>query len=792
MKKSIFLFFATLLCATSAWGANLTAGYYIYFEKPSDWSKVSFLIGHSTYSIGYDMTNIKNTNLYYWKTDTWNGYTEYAFIDATGWGGESGDDKAPSKRKEWAPHKTAAFNTAIKKYHLFTTAGSKSSDASDKKVAINRTQTIKVKIQNGETWDDATTALASLSVSTYAMTTSSTSVEEVSTSIAKESTTVSTTVDAAYSATVKLSCADDIKKGYVFLGWYDSNGNKISTSASTSYKVVGKHTIHARFKKDVYYLAGTLVGAWVSNQQEMPKVSENIYEYTLTKAAGTYEFKVTDGTWGGRWDSYCIEGDYHDITGGNDNNIVLKLAEETTFTVRFNKSTDKVSFIGLKPSTYTIVGEGRPAFGEDWQVGNTDNDMELIDGLYTWSKKDVAMKNGTKLAFKVVKNHNWERGSWPAENKVINITKDGFYDLTITFNENNQEINYTATWTGEAPFKDFSNQPATLFLRPSAQWTTDNAIFAAYLYNEGFGADAEPVWKNLTDTDGDGAYECENTKEHEYVIFCRMNPAGIDPDNWKNKWNQVVTGISIPNEAGNVNNCCTFFSSTEWNIPTNDCSWVIPEILGSNDNQPLITKYDGATVNVIVDRSFKEGELHTLCLPFDLYASVIGTAYQLSDVKAQLSSMLKVETVECTTIQAGQPYLVVPTQDITGPMIVENVTIKEVDVTTVANTVANNGIRVSLQGILNGGGQTDGTTEYWIGNGGYLYYDVTNKLGLRAMFTITGMPVGMRARVVTSENAATDVENITNSENTTIKVIKNGQLIIIRNGEKFNAQGVRF
>jgi hypothetical protein len=164
----------------------------------------------------------------------------------------------------------------------------------------------------------------------------------------------------------------------------------------------------------------------------------------------------------------------------------------------------------------------------------------------------------------------------------------------------------------------------------------------------------------------------------------------------------------------------------------------------------------------------------------------------LSDVKAQLSSMLKVETVECTTIQAGQPYLVVPTQDITGPIIVENVTIKEVDVTTVANTVANNGIRVSLQGILNGGGQTDGTTEYWIGNGGYLYYDVTNKLGLRAMFTITGMPAGMRARVVTSENAATDVENITNSENTTIKVIKNGQLIIIRNGEKFNAQGVRF
>ena len=46
-----------------------------------------------------------------------------------------------------------------------------------------------------------------------------------------------------------------------------------------------------------------------------------------------------------------------------------------------------------------------------------------------------------------------------------------------------------------------------------------------------------------------------------------------------------------------------------------------------------------------------------------------------------------------------------------------------------------------------------------------------------------------RRRVCMGENAATGLDNITNGENTTIKVIENGQLIIIRNGEKFNAQG---
>ena len=41
-------------------------------------------------------------------------------------------------------------------------------------------------------------------------------------------------------------------------------------------------------------------------------------------------------------------------------------------------------------------------------------------------------------------------------------------------------------------------------------------------------------------------------------------------------------------------------------------------------------------------------------------------------------------------------------------------------------------------------------------------------------------------------NTTTAVDNIINNENTVIKTIENGQLIIIRGGEKINAQGVRF
>ena len=95
MKKSIFLFFAAILCSVSAWAFNVTADHYVYFEKPSDWSNVSLLLGHNTWSQGYNFTKISNTNLYYWKTIKWDNATEYYFIDAKDWGGEN---KKPTDR----------------------------------------------------------------------------------------------------------------------------------------------------------------------------------------------------------------------------------------------------------------------------------------------------------------------------------------------------------------------------------------------------------------------------------------------------------------------------------------------------------------------------------------------------------------------------------------------------------------------------------------------------------------------------------------------------------------------
>ena len=218
--------------------------------------------------------------------------------------------------------------------------------------------------------------------------------------------------------------------------------------------------------------------------------------------------------------------------------------------------------------------------------------------------------------------------------------------------------------------------------------------------------------------------------------------------------------------------------------------------LHSGDNSALITVVAGETVNVKLSRSFKANDgYYTICLPFNLDAEKIGKAYKLGDINNHQSGEgggIDINLTPVTTIEAGVPYLVLP-KTLTNPVF-ENVTINNIDPATKAISTSGAGVKVTFTGIINGSGTTNGTTEYYVGNGGYLYNGTVDKLGLRAFFTITdeaGNPTKVRARVVTREDAATGFENITNGENTTIKVIENGQLVIIRNGEKFNAQGQR-
>ena len=360
-------------------------------------------------------------------------------------------------------------------------------------------------------------------------------------------------------------------------------------------------------------------------------------------------------------------------------------------------------------------------------------------------------------------------------NARIYVDMTGEYTFTWQISTKKLTITYP-----ELP--DFSQQTNTIFFRPSTDWKKANARFAAYF----FGATAEK-WVEITDTDGDGIYEAINPKANLSVKICRLDPDKVE-NNWDNVWNQS-TNYEIPTGVEN----CWVVNDGEWDGATG--IWTV--LIGEGDNSTTLSAANGQTASTLVNRQFTTGNLYTLSLPFALDASQVETIFGAGTTIYEFAQLAK-EGEELvlyfstpSAIAAATPYLIEPTQNVSG-FIVEDATISttpnDISFTVDATTI-------TMKPILSAtaGEKTNGSTEYWLAEDTWLYNNANTLLSLRALFnisTVSGMPP--RCRVALGENATTGLDNITNGENTVIKTIENGQLIIIRNGEKFNAQGVRF
>ena len=85
-----------------------------------------------------------------------------------------------------------------------------------------------------------------------------------------------------------------------------------------------------------------------------------------------------------------------------------------------------------------------------------------------------------------------------------------------------------------------------LYLKPNSNWKSSGAWFAAYFFGNG------DKWVKMTDTDGDGYYECDVPAGYPSVIFCRMSSSSSALD-WSAKWNQTAD-LTVPT---NGTNCYT-------------------------------------------------------------------------------------------------------------------------------------------------------------------------------------------------------------------------------------------
>ena len=202
-------------------------------------------------------------------------------------------------------------------------------------------------------------------------------------------------------------------------------------------------------------------------------------------------------------------------------------------------------------------------------------------------------------------------------------------------------------------------------------------------------------------------------------------------------------------------------------------------------------------VDVVIARSFSPDYWQTITLPFALNAAQITEIFgagtqvlKLAKAGVDPDQSMELGFTTVTGIQASTPYLIMPAQTVGAGTIVRNVTLN-----TNAQTVKVS--NVTMHPLLNqiDYDYTANNVLFFLGNDSYLHYQANNNtiLGLRAYFTFDGVitysqAAQVRARVVFNENETTGVDNLITTD-APIKVIENGQLIIIRDGVKYNVQG---
>ena len=216
----------------------------------------------------------------------------------------------------------------------------------------------------------------------------------------------------------------------------------------------------------------------------------------------------------------------------------------------------------------------------------------------------------------------------------------------------------------------------------------------------------------------------------------------------------------------------------------------------ATDNSVIHNNYRNGNHTIRLIRTIKADMYNTICLPFDVSNSKLPAIFG-SDVELkQMSSaeldgnVLNLIFEDATSIYRGTPYLIKTSSDVVNPIFTE-VEIKE------EAGQATSGTNADFIGSFIKGVVPDGENNLFLGPNNLLYFSQTATpiKGMRAWFQVKGVPNAMqaikRANIVTSGQVITSVDLVKDANNGTLKTIENGQVIIIRDGVRYNVMGVK-
>ena len=492
---------------------------------------------------------------------------------------------------------------------------------------------------------------------------------------------------------------------------------------------------------------------------------------TIVLAAGTYELSSFELRKEGL---VIMAAENAEVTIATKEGEYLKLVATTTF--------DGITFDGSNVANYAIRS-----------IGTSAKNLIVRNCKFTqYARYNIYGANDTHMDSLVVDNCIFSNSGaaiyFPASNladnvpgcsyaKVTNSTlyniilNDYVASIDIQENNNAKQTGNTEVVIDHVTIYNFSSTAqAAIKVYKSGNTKVTNTIVAN---------PAESEMKSFMIYDGAKVQNCLNFNSvgqwasNAYTDTICTDPLFVDAanNNFKLKGNSPAIGKAT--DGSNLG----------------DPRWGVEAIvIGEGDNTAALATQGTALVQV--NREFSADALYTLALPFTLTDVVSifgqGTIVYEYDKLLEQNGEVVLHFKEVNTISAGKPYLLIPAQNVNG-FVVNNVTLSN-SAQTLSFTVGT--ITIAMEPVLSV--TSDQTTDgkYWLASDTYLYNNPNALPSLRALFTIsTPSSIAPRARVALGENVETGLDN-NQLPNTNIqKVLENGQLIIIRDGVKYNVQG---
>lgn len=215
----------------------------------------------------------------------------------------------------------------------------------------------------------------------------------------------------------------------------------------------------------------------------------------------------------------------------------------------------------------------------------------------------------------------------------------------------------------------------------------------------------------------------------------------------------------------------------------------------SSETATQLSTLQGEYVYAELNRAFDaDGAWYTLCLPFALTEEAVEEAFgecelmKLNYSQKQSDDLLYVHFSSVKTIEAGTPYLFRPAENVDNPVF-KGVTIDAQASTEVAPT---DGL-VKMTGIYSP--MEVPTGKWYLGPNNTLYQpqSTVRSKGFRAYFELAqSLGTQIRARVVMNGQVSTDMDLVPADSDTAVqKIVENGHIYILRNGERYDVTGMR-